>query len=119
MEKKNKADFLVALEQEENRVANEHYKAKQTTKEMKKLKKDYEGIFARSAQLFSRLEKMFQKSQTKYIFGELFSEIKSEEQDIFERIDKEKTMLTQKKEDLEKRENEIYYEKRRLRKELS
>lgn len=118
MEKVNRYTFLAELEKEENRVANEHYKAKQTEKEMKKLKGEYEGIFSHSTELFLKLEKMFQKSQTKHVFGELFSEIKKEEQDIFDRMDSEKVVLVQKKEDLEQRENEIYYEKRRLKEEL-
>lgn len=119
MEKKDRDSFLLALEEEENRIANERYKAKQTEQEMKKLSKDYERIFTRSGQLFYKLEKIFQKSQAKSIFTEIFSDIQREEQDIFERIDKEKIVLTQKEKALEKRENEIYYEKRRLREELS
>ncbi|MGL4695617.1 DUF3958 family protein [Enterococcus larvae] len=118
MEKKDRNDFFVELEQEENRIAHEHYRAEQTEKEMSKLRTDYEGLFYKSTQLFLKLEKLFHKSQTRYVFTELFSEVKREEQDIFERIDGEKAALHLKKKELEQRENEIYYEKRRLKEEL-
>ncbi|MGC6767248.1 DUF3958 family protein [Enterococcus sp. LJL128] len=111
---KTKDELLFELEQEENRVANAHYKAEQTEREMNRIQEGYEGIFHQSSHLFFKLEEMFHESRSKPVFDEICTEVKMEQERIFERMEEEKDILIRRKKEFESRENEIYYEKRRM-----
>ncbi|MBL1227793.1 DUF3958 family protein [Enterococcus sp. BWB1-3] len=118
MEDKQKITELLKLKQEEDFVATQHYKVARSKKEIADIQKSYGDQFSHSDQLFEQLTKMFQNSRSKRVFDELFIEAKNEQECLCRRTEAEKEILDVKGEELEARENQLYYEISRLSAEL-
>lgn len=102
------------LSLEEREIEHAVDEAIETKRKIAKIEDKYEELFANTTRLAERLEKFSKNENDTYMFEDIQWQIRQKQKDVFHYLDDEKDELKKRIKKMEDRDNEIFYEKKKM-----
>ncbi|WP_321386461.1 DUF3958 family protein [uncultured Enterococcus sp.] len=102
------------LSLEERKIENAMDEAAEMKRKIARIEDDYEELFAHTTHLAERLDKFSKNESDRYLFEDIQWQIRQKQKDVFHYLEDEKDTLQKELKELEDRDNEIFYEKKKM-----
>lgn len=102
------------LSLEEREIEHAVDEAIETKRKIAKIEDEYEKLFTNTTRLAERLEKFSKNENDRYMFEDIQWQIRQKQKDVFHYLDDEKDELQKRIKKMEDRDNEIFYEKKKM-----